>query len=162
MTLRTATEADIPAIMKVLEAGRSIMLASGNLHQWPEGYPTREMVLRDIGPGYGKVMEEGGRIVAYFACIPSPDPTYAVIEGGKWLDDEKPYYVIHRIASYPEAHGVFRTLMEYLEGVTDNVRIDTHKDNKIMQHNLAKYGFQYCGIIYIASGAERLAYQRLR
>ena len=162
MTLRTATEADIPAIMKVLEAGRSIMLASGNLHQWPEGYPTREMVLRDIGPGYGEVMEEGGCIVAYFACIPSPDPTYAVIEGGKWLDDEKPYYVIHRIASYPNVHGVFKAMMEYLDGITDNIRIDTHKDNKIMQHNLAKYGFQYCGIIYIASGAERLAYQRLR
>jgi len=52
--------------------------------------------------------------------------------------------------------------MEYLDGITDNIRIDTHKDNHIMQHNLAKYGFQYCGIIYIASGAERLAYQRLR
>lgn len=148
--------------MKVLVAGRSIMLASGNLHQWPEGYPTREMVLGDIGPGYGKVMEEDGRIVAYFACIPSPDPTYAVIEGGQWLDDEKPYYVIHRIASYPEVHGVFQTLMEYLEGITDNVRIDTHKDNKIMQGLLAKYGFTYCGIIYIASGAPRLAYQRIR
>ena len=162
MTIRTATEADLPAIMKVLVAGRSIMLASGNLHQWPEGYPTREMVQGDIGPGYGKVMEEDGRIVAYFACIPSPDPTYAVIEGGQWLDDEKPYYVIHRIASYPEVHGVFQTLMEYLEGITDNVRIDTHKDNKIMQGLLAKYGFTYCGIIYIASGAPRLAYQRIR
>ena len=47
MTIRTATEADLPAIMKVLEAGRSIMLASGNRHQWPEGYPTREMVRGD-------------------------------------------------------------------------------------------------------------------
>lgn len=161
MKIRTATEADLPAIMKVLVAGRSIMLASGNLHQWPEGYPTREMVRGDIGPGYGKVMEEDGRIVAYFACIPSPDPTYSVIEGGQWLDDEKPYYVIHRIASYPEAHGVFQTLMEYLEGITDNVRIDTHKDNKIMQGLLKRYGFTYCGIIYIASGAPRLAYQRI-
>ena len=120
------------------------------------------MVRGDIGPGYGKVMEENGRIVAYFACIPSPDPTYAVIEGGQWLDDEKPYYVIHRIASYPEVHGVFQTLMEYLEGITDNVRIDTHKDNKIMQGLLKRYGFTYCGIIYIASGAPRLAYQRIR
>ena len=162
MTLRTATEADIPAIMKVLEAGRGIMLASGNLHQWPQGYPTEEMVRRDIGPGYGKVMEDGGRIVAYFACIPSPDPTYAVIYDGAWEDDEKPYYVVHRIASFPQVHGVFKTMMEYLDALTDNIRIDTHKDNKIMQHNLAKYGFKYCGIIHIASGAERLAYQRIR
>ena len=162
MTLRTATEADISAIMKILEAGRGIMLASGNLNQWPEGYPTEEMVRRDIGPGYGKVMEEEGLMVAYFACIPSPDPTYAVIYDGAWEDDEKPYYVVHRIASYPEVHGVFRTMMEYLDALTDNIRIDTHKDNIIMQHNLAKYGFKYCGIIHIASGAERLAYQRIR
>ena len=162
MTLRTATEADIPAIMKILEAGRGIMLASGNLHQWPQGYPTEEMVRRDIGPGYGKVMEDGGRIVSYFACIPSPDPTYAVIYDGAWEDDEKPYYVVHRIASFPQVHGVFKTMMEYLDALTDNIRIDTHKDNKIMQHNLAKYGFKYCGIIHIASGAERLAYQRIR
>ena len=161
MTLRTAGFADIPAIMTVLKAGRSIMLASGNLYQWPEGYPTEEMVRRDIGPGYGKVMEENGRVVAYFACIPSPDPTYAVIEGGAWLDDEKPYYVVHRIASFPEVHGVFKTMMEYLDGITDNIRIDTHRDNLIMRHNLSKYGFKYCGIIYIASGAQRLAYQRL-
>ena len=162
MKIRTATVADLPAIMTVLKAGRGIMLASGNLNQWPEGYPTEEMVRRDIGPGYGKVMEEEGAVVAYFACIPSPDPTYAVIYDGAWIDDEKPYYVVHRIASFPEVHGVFKTMMEYLDALTDNIRIDTHKDNRIMQHNLSKYGFEYCGIIHIASGAERLAYQRLR
>ena len=85
-----------------------------------------------------------------------------MIEGGAWLEDETPYYVVHRIASYPDVHGVFKTMMAYMEGVTDNIRIDTHRDNHIMQHNLAKYGFTYCGIIHIASGAERLAYQRLQ
>lgn len=162
LTVRTGVPADIPAIMKVLEAGRSIMLESGNLNQWPAGYPTEEMVRKDIGPGYGKVMEEDGKVVAYFACIPSPDPTYAVIEGGHWVDDRKPYYVVHRIAKLPHVHGVFQAMMDYLDGITDNIRIDTHKDNHIMQHHLSKYGFTYCGIIYIASGAERLAYQRLR
>lgn len=162
LTIRTATLQDLPAIKQVLRAGRNIMLESGNLNQWPEGYPTEEMVRADIGPGYGKVMEEDGAVMAYFACIPSPDPTYAVIEGGNWLDDRKPYYVIHRIAKLPQAHGVFRAMMSFLDGITDNIRIDTHKDNHIMQHNLAQYGFSYCGIIHIASGAERLAYQRLR
>ncbi len=28
-----------------------------------------------------------------------------------------------------------------------------------MQHNILKYGFSYCGIIYLLSGDERLAYQ---
>lgn len=162
LTIRTAIEKDIPAIMKVLEAGRGIMLASGNLHQWAAGYPTEAMVRGDIGPGYGKIMEQEGEVVAYFACIPSPDPTYSYIEGGAWLDDEKPYYVIHRIASFPQVHGVFTAMMSYLEGITDNIRIDTHKDNKIMQGLLERFGFSYCGIIYLLNGDPRLAYQRIR
>jgi len=162
LTIRTAIEKDIPAIMKVLEAGRGIMLASGNLHQWAAGYPTEAMVRGDIGPGYGKIMEQEGEVVAYFACIPSPDPTYSYIEGGAWLDNEKPYYVIHRIASFPHVHGVFTAMMSYLEGFTDNIRIDTHKDNKIMQGLLERFGFSYCGIIYLLNGDPRLAYQRIR
>ena len=31
----------------------------------------------------------------------------------------------------------------------------------IMQHNIEKYGFTYCGIIYLISGDERLAYQKI-
>ena len=30
-----------------------------------------------------------------------------------------------------------------------------------MQHNIEKHGFTYCGIIYLANGDERLAYQKL-
>jgi hypothetical protein len=162
LTVRTATLQDLPAIMKVLAAGREIMLSSGNPNQWAAGYPTESMVMADIEPGYGKVMESDGAIVAYFACIPSPDPTYARIDNGSWLDDDKPYYVVHRVAKLPQVRGVFDAMMQYMDGITDNIRIDTHRDNLIMQHNLPKYGFKYCGIIYIASGAERLAFQRLK
>ena len=28
-----------------------------------------------------------------------------------------------------------------------------------MLHNIEKHGFTYCGIIYLANGDERLAYQ---
>ena len=59
LTVRTALKTDLPAIMKVLEAGRQIMISSGNPNQWAQGYPTEEMVLKDIGPGYGKIVEEG-------------------------------------------------------------------------------------------------------
>ena len=30
-----------------------------------------------------------------------------------------------------------------------------------MQHCIESYGFTYCGIIYLADGAPRLAYQKL-
>ena len=43
----------------------------------------------------------------------------------------------------------------------ESLRADTHADNKIMQHLLEKNGFTRCGIIHVADGTPRIAYQRL-
>ncbi|MBP5302622.1 MAG: N-acetyltransferase, partial [Bacteroidales bacterium] len=126
-----------------------------------DGYPSELVILADVTAGNGFVIEEDGQIVAYFALISSPEPTYNAIYGGEWLDGEKPYHVIHRIVSTPESHGVFDAIMDYAFSVDGNIRIDTHKDNTIMQHNILKHGFSYCGIIYLLSGDERLAYQKI-
>lgn len=100
--------------------------------------------------------------VATFAFVPGPEPTYSIINGGEWIDDTQEYYVIHRIASLPEDHGIIKTIMDYCFGITNNIRIDTHRDNRIMQHLMQKEGFTYCGIIYLDNGDERLAYQKMR
>jgi hypothetical protein len=42
---------------------------------------------------------------------------------------------------------------------TDITDIMQVMEAAIMQHNISKHGFAYCGIIYLASGDERLAYQ---
>ncbi len=160
-TIRHACEADLAEVMSVIEAGKGIMRASGNMLQWNDGYPSESVIISDMAAGNGYVIEEEGRIVAYFALIPSPEPTYNAIYGGDWLEDEKPYHVIHRIASTAESHGVFDAIMEYAFSIDGNIRIDTHKDNAIMQHNILKHGFSYCGIIYLLSGDERLAYQKI-
>jgi hypothetical protein len=115
-----------------------------------------------------------GKIVGYFAFLPSPEPTYAKIYEGEWIDDVQPYHVVHRIASYPNTHGIFSSIMDFCFSHDTNIRIDTHRDNKIMQHNILKHGFTYCGIIYLLSGdaldqrslatkgtQERLAYQKM-
>lgn len=161
MKIRPALPEDVPSIMPVLEAAKAIMRADGNLDQWKDGYPSREVILADISSGAGMVVEDGGVTVGYFAFVPSPDPTYSYIEGGRWLDDSSPYHVIHRIGSLPSAHGVFRAIMDWCFTHDPNIRIDTHKDNHIMQHCIVSYGFTYCGIIYLANGDPRLAYQKL-
>ena len=147
--------------MKVFSAAKAIMRDSGNANQWKEGYPSLEIVQADLDRDGSFVIEEDGRIVAYFAFLQSPEPTYYNIYGGRWLDDELPYHVIHRIASFPDVHHIFSNIMDFCFSRETNIRIDTHKDNIIMQHNIAKHGFTYCGIIYLASGDERLAYQKL-
>lgn len=158
MTVRRAITEDLQAIMVVLDAAKGIMRASGNTGQWVNGYPSEETILNDIANAAGFVAEEDGLIVAYFAFIPSPEPTYSYIEGGAWLN-EAPYHVVHRIGSYPHVHGVFKVIMDWCFSQDPNIRIDTHRDNHIMQHCITRYGFTYCGIIYLASGDPRLAYQ---
>jgi hypothetical protein len=160
-TIREAKPTDITEIMQVMDAAKKIMRQSGNMHQWGDGYPSEEVIFSDMEKHGGFVIEDGSRIVGYFAFLPSPEPTYSKIYDGEWMDDNLPYHVIHRIASYPEAHGIFSTIMDFCFSHDANIRIDTHKDNRIMQHNIKKHGFTYCGIIYLASGDERLAYQKL-
>ena len=149
------------AVLTVFDAARMIMAASGNTKQWRDGYPSEEVVLADIERNGSFVVEDDGRVVAYFAFLPSPEPTYTKIYDGEWKDDTKTYHVVHRIASLPDVHGIFKSIMDFCFAHDNNIRIDTHRDNRIMQHNIEKAGFVYSGIIYLASGDERLAYQKL-
>ena len=147
-------------IMKVIDAAKKIMRQSGNMHQWGEGYPSEAIIMADMERNGGFVIDDDGKVVGYFAFLSSPEPTYDRIFGGTWLDDTQSYHVVHRIASYPDAHGIFSSIMDFCFSHDANIRIDTHKDNVIMQHNIMKHGFTYCGIIYLANGDERLAYQK--
>ena len=159
--IREAKPSDMAEIMQVMDAAKQIMRLSGNMHQWVEGYPSEAAIFADMERDGAFVIEDDGKVVGYFAFLPSPEPTYDRIDGGEWLDDEHPYHVVHRIASYPDAHGIFSSIMDFCFSHDPNIRIDTHRDNTIMQHNILKHGFTYCGIIYLLSGDERLAYQRL-
>ena len=160
LSVRPALRSDIKEIMDVIAAAKAIMRASGNLCQWTGGYPSEEVIINDIDKGWGRVvLSPDSSIGGYFCFMPSPEPTYAEIFGGKWEDDSSGYHVIHRIGSRAEVHGVFETIIRYSTAEDPHIRIDTHRDNLIMQHNILKHGFRYCGIIYLASGDERLAYE---
>ena len=71
-------------IMKVMDAAKSIMRHSGNMHQWGEGYPSEAVITADIERNGGFVVEDDGKVVGYFAFLPSPEPTYAKIYEGDW------------------------------------------------------------------------------
>lgn len=161
-TITKANPQQVDDIMNVIAAAKKIMRQSGNMHQWADNYPATDVILHDIEIGGGYVVEDDGIIVAYFAFLPSPEPTYAKIYEGNWIEDTLPYHVVHRIASYPDVHGVFKSIMDFCFAHDSNIRIDTHRDNQIMQHVILKEGFTYCGIIYLLSGDERLAYQKTK
>lgn len=160
MTIRKATEADIADIMACYEKAKLLMRASGNHKQWTNGYPSRDIVAGDIAAGNCHVgVDADGRVVMAFALIMGHDPTYSVIEDGRWLND-LPYGTIHRLGSDSTRHGVLRLCTEFCLSRIDNLRLDTHADNLIMQHTAEKLGFKRCGIIYLADGSPRIAYQK--
>lgn len=66
---------------------------------------------------------------------------------------------IHRLAGDGQVHGLFRCTASYCKAIAQNIRIDTHANNKTMQHLIEADGFTRCGIIYIADGTPRIAYQ---
>lgn len=157
MNIRKAKTTDLDHLMELFEVAKQYMVASGNPNQWIQGYPSRELIGEQIAQDWCYVCEEEGQIVATFCFIPGPDPTYAHIEG-QWLSDT-PYYVIHRIASNGKVKGVADYCLSWCRERCHSLRVDTHEDNKPMQHILYKNGFRYCGIIRVANGTERLAFQ---
>lgn len=157
--IRRATYDDVPVLMDVFRKARGIMRSSGNMNQWNDGYPSEEVVRKDIDNGHCVVLCEEGEVVATMAFIPGPDPTYAEIYDGGWLSDA-PYHVIHRIAVAEPGHNAAKALLDWGFGQAGSIRIDTHKDNVIMHHVLSKSGFTHCGMILLANGDPREAYQK--
>lgn len=161
MLIRKATCGDLPRMMEIYRQSQARMVAGGNPSQWPVGHPSEEMVRRDIEREVSYVVEDSGTVVGVFAFVPGADTTYRVIEQGAWIDDTLPYCTLHRMGRAEEAHGIAAACFEWCSERCSSLRADTHRDNLTMQHCLVKAGFRYCGIIHVADGTPRLAYQKI-
>lgn len=159
MKIRKATVEDLPVLLAIYEDARRYMRENGNMHQWTGGYPDEAVVSDDIAKGICHVCTEADEVVGVFVFFEGEDPTYQTIYEGAWKND-RPYGVIHRIAVAKHCKGVASFCFEYAYQICKNLKIDTHRDNIPMQKSLVKNGFEECGIIYLANGDERIAYQK--
>ena len=158
ITIRKSKPEDLPRLMEIFAHARSFMVSTGNPDQWAEDYPGRELLLKDIGSSDSYVVQAGGAVVATFVLRAGDDPTYRVIYDGEWPDDG-PYATIHRIASDGSRKGILHLVMKFALERFTSIRIDTHRDNRVMRAAILREGFRYCGIIRCWNGTERLAYQ---
>lgn len=162
MNIRPTELKDISRVMEIYDYARAFMRANGNATQWIDGYPSESLIRQEVEDGHSFVcIDELGETVGTFCFIWGDDPTYLHIYDGAWLSDE-PYGVIHRMATGGNRKGVSSACLDWCFERCSNIRVDTHRDNKVMQHILTKYGFQPCGIIFVKNGTERIAYQRIR
>lgn len=158
--IRKAKKDDIESIMPIYEEAKAKMRAEGNVKQWSDKYPDEETLLTDIARGELYVAEGPEGVYGVFMLSYAGEETYEVIDGA-WLNDER-YAVIHRIASKGRGTHLLRDAVNYAMKTVDNVRIDTHEDNKTMRMLLKSLGFVYTGIIHLKSGDERRAYQLVK
>lgn len=160
VVIQPAKLADLPRIMEIYGAARAFMRSVGNPNQWKDNLPCENTLRCDIKTHNLFVMKANDEIHAVFAFIVGDDPTYDLIEDGEWLSSV-PYGTLHRVASDGDIHGVFEKAVNYASKRIRHLRVDTHRDNRIMQHLAEKNGFCRCGIIYVADGSPRIAYERL-
>lgn len=156
MLIRKAEYDELPVIMKIYEKARIMMRSNGNLTQWVNGYPSEEVLARDIADGSLYVCIKNDTIVGVFALIMGGEPTYQKIIGA-WNSDME-YGTIHRVASDGSTKGVARSCFDFCRERCRYLRIDTHRDNKPMQAAVRNYGFKECGIIFLKDGSERIAF----
>lgn len=156
--IRKADFSDLERIESIYRYARQFMEDHGNPNQWGKTNPPTNQLIQDIKLGALYVVEDGDGIHGVFYFNVGDDPTYGQIEGA-W-HSEAPYGTIHRIAG-DGFGGILSAAVAFGKSKIDHLRIDTHEDNKVMQNALAKQGFQKCGIIYIADGSPRIAYDLL-
>lgn len=157
LILRAETK-DIDTLLGIYDKAKKMMIASGNPNQWTNGYPSREVIAKDIQAQSLFICLEDQRAVGCFVLSLDDEPSYAKIYQGQWLNDS-PYSVIHRFAVLEHGKGIGTHMLNWCLARGRSIRVDTHADNAAMQALLQKCGFQYCGIIRLATGDERLAYQ---
>ncbi len=155
--IRLASYDDLPILEEIYDLARSFMRAHGNLKQWADGHPNKIDLSEDIKNHCLYVYEENGEIEGAFVFYIGKDPTYGYITDGQWLNEDR-YGVLHKVASRQRVRGVAQAMIAYGKEQINNLRMDTHADNVVMQHFLEKNGFQAVGTIFLANGDPRLAY----
>ena len=158
--IRLAVPDDFSSIMAIYASARSFMQETGNPNQWGNYFPPEDLIHDRIRDQELYVFEENRTLHGVFAFILGEDPTYRCIENGAWLSD-LPYGTIHQVASDGTVHGFVSQIIAFCSETISHLRIDTHEDNKIMQHLVEKNGFQKCGIIYVHGHSPRIAYERI-
>lgn len=156
--IRLAKREDLERIYEIYENARQYMKRTGNPTQWGDTEPPVHWLDEDIERNELFVCCDDKEVYGVFMFMMREEPFYASPDEGAWLND-KPYGTVHRIASYGTRKGVFKESIDFCKSKIDNVRIDTHPNNKTMQHLCEKNGFVRCGLLTVKrDGSRRIMY----
>ena len=122
MIIKHCTINEIDIIMQIYDNARKFMRKNGNKNQWINGYPSRELILKDIEQKRFYGVYDNNELIGVFMMFVGNDPTYDKIYNGSWLNDEK-YVVIHRIGTIAHGKGVAKACYDFALSKFNNLRI---------------------------------------
>ncbi len=129
--------------------------------------PNPGVFRRDITAGNCWLFTFEGDAAGCMTLSLQDEPEYAQIEGA-WLTNDTPYGAIHRIAvrSFFRGCGLAAEMMQLAEDLSGgrgmvSIRTDVPADNAGMRRILEARGYTLCGTLRLASGAERIGYEKL-
>ena len=169
MDIRQVLPSDVDRLMEIFEEARYTISLLG-IDQWQNGYPSRDVIEKDVELGQSYCICTGGKPCGTMVLILDGEPLYDWIDNGEWLtgSSNQNYLTIHRVAISVDCRGkgistsMIKDASEFARqhGKT-SLRIDTHHGNVVMRRMLEKNGFQACGVIYLANGDPRVAYEKI-
>ena len=167
MKVRPATKDDLGYVMTCVKRLKREYFEANNIPQWQGDYPAKSDFAADLEAKRLFVMYIGECLVGFASVGFEDEPTYSEVEGGSWKENGD-YAVVHRFCINPDWHGM--GMGTALMGLADKlceargvsaVRADTHEQNVGMIRLLEKCGFERRGIIHLANGDPRIAFEKI-
>lgn len=149
MTIRFATQFDIPSIMLLINEVVPLMNASGNF-QWDNTYPNVDVFENDIALNQLWVAEIEGSIAGISAITTDQEAEYADVG----MDITEEAVVTHHLAVSPhyQGRGIATALLnqaekEAMRRCINILRVDTNSKNQTTQKLFPKLGYKFIGEI---------------
>ncbi|MDR0899695.1 MAG: GNAT family N-acetyltransferase [Lactobacillaceae bacterium] len=164
--IRVGKPDDLSEVMEIIQEAKDYLAAQG-IDQWQNGYPDEFQIQKDLATKDSYVLKVNGITTGFAFLNIGIDEAYEAITDGSWEKVDGQYAAIHRLAVSNAFRGrglskkFMALLIEELEnrGIND-IRIDTHKDNVIVQKLARGLGFEYKGqVIY---EGPRMAFQLVK
>ncbi|TXF90123.1 GNAT family N-acetyltransferase [Neolewinella aurantiaca] len=129
MNIRLALPADVDDVYRLYDEARSHLRSQG-IFQWPDSYPSLNVVSRDANNEELYVFETDGLIAGAVCLNEQQDEAYASID---WKVPDLCPLVIHRLVVAPkfQRKGIARKMMDFSEDLAErngyaSVRLDAY------------------------------------
>ncbi len=159
---------DMKTVLKIINDGKEY-LAENNVDQWQICTPSEKIIENDISRQQGFLIYKDDRPAAYEVISFEREEAYHnPIDGSMKLEGD--YATIHRTSAAKEfrSSGISHQMFDFalLHAYLNKkkiMRIDTHKDNKIMQHIIMREGFEYVETVQFTESdrMRRIVFERL-